>query len=120
MRYNLCQACVNLQPALKTRTVNIPRSCKCSLLSPVFGKERKGFPLGVDIIHCDEFQQYPAWYGDVFVTSDGVHGVGYVLTRERKAKEWRVDYLYDNSKNLKIVRYEKKSRNPAEFGECPY
>lgn len=108
MKYNLCSSCIYFQPRLLTEKESIPKSCRCPYYSTLFSPEVGGFPSGIDIIHCDYHQQYPSSYGDVYITHDDIHGVSYVLTQPRNFKAIRVPKLYDNSKNIKVLKYDEK------------
>lgn len=102
-KFNLCSACQNLQPRILTATDNIPRSCLCPKLEEYFGGAHKGFPSGIDVIHCDYFQQYPIMSGDFLLTDDGIHGCSYILTAPREILKTHIPKLYDNSKNIKKI-----------------
>lgn len=108
MRYDICSACMWFQPRLLTEEYSIPKSCTCPSLNDVFSPDVGGFPLGIDMIQCDYFHQYPWSYGDVVIRSkDGTKNVSYVLTQPRKFKLVRVPKLYDNSQNIKLINLEK-------------
>lgn len=49
------------------------------------------------------------WYGDVLLMDKDKRMVSYVLTRERDFKHDRCPKLYDNSKEIKIRKYEPKT-----------
>lgn len=119
MKFNCCSSCIWYQRKLLTEHDNIPFSCNRPELADIFGCSVGGFPTGIDIVHCAYHTMYSPWTGDVTLIDENGRQVSYVLTKERDFKHIRIPKLYDNSKNIKVRRYESK-RSKGQIEECPY
>ena len=103
MRYNLCSCCVHFAPEIKDAEKIVKKHCKHSSMEELFGIKH-GFPSGVDIIHCDCFQQPPAHTADVVYCFPNMRQVGYIVPSLRPKTRRAVGELYDNSKTQKIFK----------------
>ena len=106
IKYNLCSACVWFRPKIMTAERVIPAHCERNMMSTkLFNVENKGYVSGIDIIHCDQFQQFFIDFADFKVLDDdGIHGLSYILTAPSRLI--RRQTLYNNEKNIKIIPYE--------------
>jgi hypothetical protein len=104
MTYNLCKCCRYFQPVILTEERRWPNHCTNQRYANIFGKSH-GFPSGIDIIHCDDFAQWPIDYGDTKILVEQAKnlGVSYVLKAPRKFLEKRICTLYDNKQNIQTL-----------------
>lgn len=108
MYVDLCKSCVWYRPMMATEKARYPAHCDCPVLLEVFGLP-DGFPTGIDVVHCDDFQQYPIDFGDVKLMRPNIFtGVSYAIKKNHE--KTRVVPYKNNSQNIKIRYLDERKR----------